>query len=85
MPPKKSSCLNCEAEMTPHHQCQIQEDSDMPVNVYESEVVQAAKVESVEVATQCVKCCVCAALGRETSLVLCGSVCPSCGVTATAS
>ena len=85
MPPKKSSCLNCEAEMTPHHQCQIQEDSDMPVNVNESEVVQVAKVESVEVATQCVKCCVCAALGRETSLVLCGSVCPSCGVTATAS
>ena len=29
-----------------------------------------------------VKCHVCACLGRETSLVLCGSVCPSCGVIA---
>ena len=29
-----------------------------------------------------VKCIVCQALGRETSLVLCGSRCPSCGVTA---
>ena len=34
---------------------------------------------------QSVKCHVCAVLGRETSLVLCGSRCPSCGVTATAS
>ena len=32
-----------------------------------------------------VKCHVCACLGRETSLVQCGSVCPSCGVTAIAS
>ena len=29
-----------------------------------------------------VKCIVCQALGRETSLVLCGSTCPSCGVPA---
>ena len=29
-----------------------------------------------------VKCIVCQALGRETSLVLCGSICPSCGVPA---
>ena len=32
---------------------------------------------------QTVKCIVCQALGRETSLVRCGSTCPSCGVTAT--
>ena len=30
-----------------------------------------------------VKCCVCTALGREISLVDCGSRCPSCGITAT--
>ena len=29
-----------------------------------------------------VKCIVCQALGRETSLVPCGSICPSCGVPA---
>ena len=62
VPSKKSSCLNCEAEMTPEHQC---EDTDSDRNWIE--------------------CCVCAALGREISLVLCGSICPSCGVTAMAS
>ena len=30
-----------------------------------------------------VKCCVCACLGRDTSMVLLGSNCPSCGITAT--
>ena len=37
-----------------------------------------------ELAGETVKCHVCVCLGRETSLVLCGSRCPSCGITVTA-
>jgi len=57
--PKKSSCLNCDAEMAPGHQCDAKDsESDW------------------------LKCHVCECLRRETSLVLRGSRCPSCGITA---
>ena len=58
VPPNKSSCLNCDAEMAPGHQC-----------------------DATDSESDWLKCHVCECLGRETSLVLRGSRCPSCGIT----
>ena len=59
VPQKKPSCLNCDAEMAPGHQC-----------------------DATDSESDWLKCHVCECLGRETSLVLRGSRCPSCGITA---
>ena len=49
-------------------------------NAVKSEL--AGEIPPLSLCPKTVKCHPCAYLGRETSLVLCGSVCPSCGVTA---
>ena len=59
VPQKKPSCLNCDAEMAPGHQC-----------------------DATDTESDWLKCHVCECLGRKTSLVLRGSRCPSCGITA---
>ena len=96
VPPEKSRCLNCEAEMTPEHQCEATDSGAFPPDsvsytppgspnrtigkrIFPKKYVKEAKTEK----RSRVKCCVCACLGRETSMVLLGSKCPSCGVTAT--
>ena len=44
----------------------------------------AGEILPLPLSPKTVKCHVCVCLGRETSLVLCGSRCPSCGITVTA-
>ena len=74
VPSRKSRCLNCEGEMTPDHQCQA---TDSNWEDIENEQCNVTDSES-----DWLKCHVCECLGRETSLVLRGSRCPSCGITA---
>ena len=99
--PVKSSCSNCEAEMTPDHQCEASEafppDSVIPASspsftppgsptgrTTGRRIFPKKFVKETEMTEHLrVKCCVCACLGRETSMVLLGSKCPSCGITAT--
>ena len=45
MPPKKSSCLNCEAEMKPDHQCEAT-DSDSSWEDVESDQDPTLDLES---------------------------------------
>ena len=96
VPPEKSRCLNCEAEMTPEHQCGATDSGAFPADsvsytppwspnrtigrhIFPKKFVKEAETDE----RSRVKCCVCACLGRETSMVLLGSKCPSCGITAT--
>ena len=97
-PQVKSRCLNCEAEMTPDHQCDATDSGVFPPaasspsltppgspnrtigrRIFPKKFVKETETDELPR----VKCCVCACLGRETSLVLLGSNCPSCGITAT--
>ena len=99
VPPKKSSCLNCEAVMTPDHQCDATDSLPPDLGKAKQGSVIAAGSQSStppgsplrnigrrifpqKTVNRTVKCHVCACLGRETSMVLCGSRCPSCGITA---
>ena len=96
VPPEKSRCLNCEAEMTPEHQCEAKDSGAFPPDsvsytppgspkrtigrrIFPKKFVKEAATDE----HSRVKCCVCACLGRKTSMVLLGSKCPSCGITAT--
>ena len=102
VPLVKSSCSNCEAEMTPDHQCEVTDSEAFPPEsvipaslpnftppgspkrttgrrIFPKKFVKETKMDG----HPRVKCCVCACLGRETSMVLLGSKCPSCGITAT--
>ena len=102
VPTVKSSCSNCEAEMTPDHQCEVTDSEAFPPEsvipaslpnftppgspkrttgrrIFPKKFVKETKMDG----HPRVKCCVCACLGRETSMVLLGSKCPSCGITAT--
>ena len=86
VPPEKSRCLNCEAEMTPEHQCEAKDSGAFPPDsvsytppgspnrtigkrIFPKKYVKEAEMEK----RSRVKCCVCACLGRETSMVLLGS------------
>ena len=93
VPPEKYSCSNCEAEMTPDHQCEAviaaSSLSSTPLGspnrtigrrIFPKKFVKEMEKDTFQ---RTVKCHVCACLGRETSMVPCGSKCPSCGITAT--
>ena len=95
VPPEKYSCSNCEAEMTPDHQCEAviaaSSLSSTPLGspnrtigrrIFPKKFVKEMEKDTFQ---RTVKCHVCACLGRETSMVLCGFKCPSCGITATES
>ena len=86
VPPEKSRCLNCEAEMTLEHQCEATDSGAFPPDsvsytppgspnrtigkrIFPKKYVKEAEMEK----RSRVKCCVCACLGRETSMVLLGS------------
>ena len=90
-------CSNCDGPMGASHQCgdfsspneTVVENSSRTIKnlqkfcavceiFYKSGTHHQCETGKPEI----VKCIVCQALGRETSLVLCGSTCPSCGVPA---
>ena len=90
-------CSNCDEPMGASHQCgyfsspkeTVVENRSRTIKnllkfcavceiYYKSGTHHQCENEKPEI----VKCIVCQALGRETSLVPCGSICPSCGVPA---
>ena len=90
-------CSNCDEPMGASHQCgdfsspkeTVVENRSRTIKnllkfcavceiYYKSGTHHQCETEKPEI----VKCIVCQALGRETSLVPCGSTCPSCGVPA---
>ena len=81
------TCWNCDQEMTLDHQCEVpsvtvrSRPSPSPFKCPPRTRRHGVYPPILER----VKCHVCACLGRETSMVICGSTCPSCGVTATSS
>ena len=89
-------CWNSNREMNLTHQCaDVAKVKPSVVHSGKTETVppclpvsrsasNTSKKQSDISEPKSIKCHVCEVLGRETSLVLCGSRCPSCSVTATA-
>ena len=81
------TCWNCDQEMTFDHQCEVpsvtvrSRPSPSPFKCPPRTRRHGVSPPILER----VKCHVCACLGRETSMVIVGSTCPSCGVTANSS
>ena len=91
-------CLNCDGPMGASHQCgdssspkeTVVQRSRIVQNIQKfcpvCEIFYRSGTDHQCVGDdgkdEKVKCIVCQALGRETSMVLCGSRCPSCGITA---